>query len=130
MNYLREIPKFFGLHADEIFYVCENPDLEFRFNVDGFLFNRPLEGTDWHKCDSQFLEELLVGLRHIVGVPWSPEYGDVYYVPDIYWGKPRCRSMRWLNTNEDSDFYKAGLVCSTEALALYTAEKMLEAVKR
>lgn len=129
MNRLRMIPKLFGLDLNEVFHIQENPDLEFKFNNDGFLFSSPLDETEWRRCSSRVLEELLVGLRHVVSAPWRPEYGEKYFVPDIYWASPACKELFWFGDNEDEAYYEAGLICKTKDMTITKVKMMLAVAK-
>lgn len=129
MNRLVEIPKLFGLTLNEVFHIQENPNIEFKFSNEGFLFSRPSDDTGWHRCSSRVTEDLLVGLRHIVNAPWQPEFGETYYIPDFYWARATYKAMHWLDNNEDDAYYEAGLVCRTSEIAINKAKIMLAVAK-
>ena len=78
-NYMADVAKMLGVELEEEFRIKETLTKSiYKITSSGLLGK--YDGKDW-KHENYALASLLIGVYHIIKLPWQPKEGDRYYYP-------------------------------------------------
>lgn len=109
-NYMQDVARMLGVELGEEFRIKETLTKSiYKITSSGLLGK--YDGKDW-KHENYALASLLIGVYHIIKLPWQPKEGDKYYHPasnfkDIYYAG-------WGNTIFDIALKEAGMIFKTK----------------
>ena len=109
-NYMQDVARMLGVELEEEFRIKETLTKSiYKITSSGLLGKS--DGKDW-KHENYALASLLIGVYHIIKLPWQPKEGDNYYHPasnfkDVYYAG-------WGNTIFDIALKEAGMIFKTK----------------
>lgn len=109
-NYMEDVAKMLGVELEEEFRIKETLTKSiYKITSSGLLGK--CNGKDW-KHENYVLASLLIGVYHIIKLPWQPKEGDRYYFPatDFQYSCPEA----WDNHPIDFSLKEAGMAFKTK----------------
>lgn len=113
-NYMQDVARMLGVELEEEFRIKETLTKSiYKITSSGLLGK--CDGKDW-KHENYALASLLIGVYHIIKLPWQPKDGDVYYRPrDYHTAFSEAVTDFWRGTVNDFALKEAGMIFKTKA---------------
>lgn len=109
-NYMQDVARMLGVELEEEFRIKETLTKSiYKITSSGLLGK--YDGKDW-KHENYALASLLIGVYHIIKLPWQPKEGDRFYFPatDFQYSCPET----WDNHPIDFALKEAGMAFKTK----------------
>jgi hypothetical protein len=114
-----------GIKADVAFIAVDgNNEMKMIYHNGNLLVYSNLF-RDYFKADSDTILGIVLGDITIRAIGF-PEYGDMYYVPDLF---NKYKTYYWRGSAEDRFYKSNGLVCKTKEGAIKMAEYFIKSAK-
>lgn len=112
-NYMQDVARMLGVELEEEFRIKETLTKSiYKITSSGLLGK--CDGKDW-KHENYALASLLIGVYHIIKLPWQPKVGDVYYRPrDYHTAFSEAVTDFWRDTVNDFALKEAGMIFRTK----------------
>ena len=110
-NYMQDVARMLGVELEEEFRIKETLTKSiYKITSSGLLGK--YDGKDW-KHENYALASLLIGVYHIIKLPWQPKHNETYYRP---WRNfTGATSEYWNNAVTDIALKEAGMIFKTKA---------------
>jgi hypothetical protein len=126
-NCIAEVAKALGLELEEVFCI-DGDEHYFRLTDTGLETKRNFESKDWYLEITATLNSLLIGENEVIKLPWKPDNGEIYYVPDVTTDK-KYSIWKWFNFECDQLHYQRGVVFKTAEEAITVADEIISNCK-
>ena len=125
MNNLEKVLTEKGIKED-VPFVVEYPDKEYKMLYhSGTLYAYSNLFRDYYTADSDIILDIVLGNVKIKEVTY-PQFGDVYYTPDLYAG---YKAYKWANSTQDNFYKNNNLLFKDKDEAVKLAKHLVEFVK-
>lgn len=136
-NYMAEVAALLGVEIGEVFKIKIADDEKDSYHTHYYYRlteNSGIEYSEdninWETGAAMTLRELLMGDIGISKLPWKPQKGDKYYIPNIATNPKNMQDEYcWDNDIVDTKRYHMGLACKTPEEAIALTKKMLAVAK-
>lgn len=133
-NKMAEVAKLLGVELDEVFSFKGSSGCYTYYSKTYLKFTESglkesANRTSWHSAAAWVWKSLITGALQITKLPWTPSYGEVFYMPSVI-NENKYIRLFWHDSGTYKSFYQQGMTCRTKEEAVELAEEMLDVARK